>query len=161
MVKNLPAIQETWVWSLGWDSWPGSGRSSGEGNETHSSILVWRIPWTKEPWELQSMGLQRVGHNWGLKKTLQVSQLRTTVLKILTNKPHPRQIKSESLWVRLGHQHFKGSPSDLMFSHHSRGSRMTILEAHWFGSDLKCCQGYTQCCLISFMASNDKITHLS
>ena len=31
---------------------------------THSSILAWRIPWTEEPGGLQSMGLQRVGHNW-------------------------------------------------------------------------------------------------
>ena len=40
---------------------PGSGRS--EGTATHSSILAWRIPWTEEPGGLQSMGLQRVGHN--------------------------------------------------------------------------------------------------
>ena len=44
---------------------PGLGRSPGEGNSnpTHSSILAWRIPWTEEPGELQSLGLQRVGHN--------------------------------------------------------------------------------------------------
>ena len=42
---------------------PGSGRSPGEGMATHSSILVWKIPWTEEPDGLQSMGLQRVGHN--------------------------------------------------------------------------------------------------
>ena len=39
---------------------PGLGRSPGEGNETHSSILAWRIPWTEEPGGLQSMGSQRV-----------------------------------------------------------------------------------------------------
>ena len=39
---------------------PGLGRSPGEGNGTHSSILAWRIPWTEEPGRLQSMGLQRV-----------------------------------------------------------------------------------------------------
>ena len=43
---------------------PGSGRSLEEGMATHSSILAWRIPWTEEPGGLQSMGLQRVGHNW-------------------------------------------------------------------------------------------------
>ena len=42
---------------------PGSGRSPGEGNATHSSILVWRIPWTEEPDGLQSIGSQRVGHD--------------------------------------------------------------------------------------------------
>ena len=40
---------------------PRSGRCPGEGNGNHSSILAWRIPWTEEPGELQSMGLQRVG----------------------------------------------------------------------------------------------------
>ena len=42
---------------------PGSGRSHGEENATHSSILAWKIPWTEEPGRLQSMGPQRVGHN--------------------------------------------------------------------------------------------------
>ena len=49
-VKNLPAIQETWVWSLGWED-PLEKRMV-----THSSILAWRIPWTEEPGGLQSMG---------------------------------------------------------------------------------------------------------
>ena len=43
---------------------PESGRSLEEGMATHSSILAWRIPWTKEPGRLQSVGSQRVGHNW-------------------------------------------------------------------------------------------------
>ena len=42
---------------------PGLGRSSGEGNGNPLSILAWRIPWTKEPGRLQSIGLQRVRHN--------------------------------------------------------------------------------------------------
>ena len=42
---------------------PGSGRSSEKEMATHSSILVWEIPWTEEPGGLQSMGLQRVGHD--------------------------------------------------------------------------------------------------
>ena len=42
---------------------PESGRSPREGNGNHSSILAWRIPWTEEPGELQSMGLQRAGHD--------------------------------------------------------------------------------------------------
>ena len=57
MVKNLPAMQETWVQSLGWED------PLGKEMATHSSILSWRIPWTKEPGELQSMGLQRVRHD--------------------------------------------------------------------------------------------------
>ena len=57
MVKNLPAMQETWVRSLGWEDTLEAGMA------THSSILAWRIPWTEEPDGLQSMGSQRVRHN--------------------------------------------------------------------------------------------------
>ena len=58
MVKNLPAMQETQVWSLGWE-YPLEKEMA-----THSSALAWKIPWTEEPGRLQSMGSQRVGHNW-------------------------------------------------------------------------------------------------
>ena len=57
MVKNLPAMQETGVQSLGWED------PLEEGIATHSSILAWRILWTEEPGGLQSMGSQRVGHD--------------------------------------------------------------------------------------------------
>ena len=57
-VKNLPAVRETWVQSLGWED------PLEEGMATHSSILAWTISWTKEPGQLQFMGLQRVGHSW-------------------------------------------------------------------------------------------------
>ena len=57
LVKNLPAMQETWVWFLGWED-PLEKEMA-----THSSIPAWRIPWTEEPGGLQSMGSQRVGHN--------------------------------------------------------------------------------------------------
>ena len=57
MVKNLPAMWETRVQSLGWED------PLEKGMATHSSILAWRIPWTKEPGGLQSMGSQRVGHD--------------------------------------------------------------------------------------------------
>ena len=57
MVKNLPAMQETWVQSLGWED------LLKEGMATHSSILAWRIPWTEEPGGLQSVEVQRVRHN--------------------------------------------------------------------------------------------------
>jgi len=57
MVKNPPAVQETWVQSLGWED-----RLDKE-METYSSILAWRIPMDREPDGLQSMGLQRVRHD--------------------------------------------------------------------------------------------------
>ena len=56
-VKNLPAMRETWVRSLGQEV------SLEKGMATHSSMLVWRIPWAEEPGGLQSMGPQRVGHD--------------------------------------------------------------------------------------------------
>ena len=56
-VKNLPAMRETQVPSLGQED------PLEKGMATHSSILAWIIPWTEEPGGLQSMGLQRVGYN--------------------------------------------------------------------------------------------------
>ena len=58
MVKNPPAMQETWVWPLGWEDF------LEEGMATHSSILAWRIPWTEETGRLQSMGSKTAGHDW-------------------------------------------------------------------------------------------------
>ena len=57
MVKNLPAMQETWVRSLGQED-PLEKEIA-----TYSSILAWKIPWIEEPDRLQSMGSQRVGHD--------------------------------------------------------------------------------------------------
>ena len=57
MVKNPPAVRETWIGSLGWED------PLEEGMATHSSILACGIPWTEEPGGLQSMGSQRVGHD--------------------------------------------------------------------------------------------------
>ena len=52
---------------------PGSGRSPGEGNATHSSILARRVPWTEEPSGLPPMGLQNVGHDLGTKRQPQLT----------------------------------------------------------------------------------------
>ena len=62
---------------------PGSGRSPGEGKATHSIILAWRVPWTEEPGKPQSMGSQRVRHDWvtHIQETLPASVL---TFKILT-----------------------------------------------------------------------------
>ena len=58
MVKNRPAMQETQVQSLDQED------PLEKGMANHCSILAWRIPWTEESGRLQSMGSQRVGHNW-------------------------------------------------------------------------------------------------
>ena len=58
VAENLPAMQEMQVWSLGRED------PLEEEMGTHSSILAWRIPWSEEPAGLQSMGLQRIRHDW-------------------------------------------------------------------------------------------------
>ena len=63
VVKNLPAIQEMQVRSLGQED------PLEEDMATHSSILAWRIPWTEEPGGLKSMGLRRVGYDLATKIT--------------------------------------------------------------------------------------------
>ena len=62
-VKNLPAMQESWIQSLGRED-PLEKRMA-----THSSILAWRIPWTEEPGGLQSTGSQRVRHDLATNHT--------------------------------------------------------------------------------------------
>ena len=57
MVKRLSTMWETWVQSLGGEDLLEKEMA------THPSILAWKIPWTEEPGRLQSMGLQRVGHD--------------------------------------------------------------------------------------------------
>ena len=57
VIKNLPAMWETQVQSLGQED------PLEKTIATHSSILAWRIPWTEEPGGLQSMGSQRLGHS--------------------------------------------------------------------------------------------------
>ena len=56
--KSLPTMRETWVQSLGWEDLLKKEMA------THSSTLAWKIPWTEELGTLQSMGSQRVGHDW-------------------------------------------------------------------------------------------------
>ena len=61
MVKNLPAMRETWVLSLGWED------PLEEGMVTHLSIHAWRICMDREAWQLQSTGLQKLGGDWANK----------------------------------------------------------------------------------------------
>ena len=59
-VKRLPAMQKIWVWSLGRED------PLEKEMETHSSTLTWKIPWMEKSGRLQSMRLQRVGHDWAI-----------------------------------------------------------------------------------------------
>ena len=63
-VRNLPAMRETQVWSLGWEN------PLEKGMALHSSTPAWRIPWTEKPGGLQSMGSQRVRHDWATSISL-------------------------------------------------------------------------------------------
>ena len=58
MVKNLPAVLETWVWSMGQED------PLEKGMANHSGILAWKIPWREDPGGLQCMGSERVRHDW-------------------------------------------------------------------------------------------------
>ena len=78
-VKNLPAMQETQVWSLSQED------PLEKEMVTHSSILAWRIPWAEEPDRLQFMGSQRVGLDWAtntftrqIPQTISVHQMTVT-----------------------------------------------------------------------------------
>ena len=73
MVKHLPALWKIQVWSLGQED-PLEKEMA-----PHSSILAWRIPWTEEPGGLQSMELQRVGHNWVTSLSLSFSFITTII----------------------------------------------------------------------------------
>ena len=66
-VKNLPAMQETWV----------QEDPLKKGMATHPSILAWEIPWTEEPGEIQSVGSQRVGHSLATKQKQQQQIIRS------------------------------------------------------------------------------------
>ena len=74
-------MQETQVRSLGWDN-PLEKELA-----PHSSILVWRIPWTEEPGGLQSMGLQRVGHSWTAEHAHKTSLLHEWIPRVLGYPP--------------------------------------------------------------------------
>ena len=67
MLKRLSTMRETRVQSLGWEDLLEKEMA------THSSILAWKIPWTEEPGRLQSMGLQRVRHDWANSLSLSLS----------------------------------------------------------------------------------------
>ena len=68
-MKNLPAVQETWVQSLGQED------PLEEKMTVDSSILAWKIPWTEEPGGLQFMGLERTGHSWVTNALLMMGKI--------------------------------------------------------------------------------------
>ena len=77
MVKNTAAVQETQVQSLGQED------PLEKGMATHSSILAWRIPWTEEPGELQSIGSQRVRHSLENNTVFKYALLKSIIIGYL------------------------------------------------------------------------------
>ena len=76
MVKNLPAMQETWVWSLGQED------PLEKGMATHSNILAWKITWTEKPGGLQSIGSQRVRHDWAASTHTHIYKVTQVTFKL-------------------------------------------------------------------------------
>ena len=91
LVKNLPAVQVSWVWSLGWKD------SLEEEMATHSSIYAWKIPWTEEPGWLQSMGLQRTGGDG--------AHLGSPVMPLGLTVPRTTRDASRGKWCLLTYSH--------------------------------------------------------
>ena len=91
----MPAMQETWVWSLGQED-PLEKEMA-----THSSTLAWKIPWTEKPGRLQSMASQRVGHDWATSPSLSFSIQkfcpRLSLTLISPNKAY--RTKPERVWL--------------------------------------------------------------
>ena len=117
-VKNLPAMQETWIGSLGQED------TLRKGMATHSSIFAWRIPWTEEPDGLQSMGSQRVGHSWVTKIfTIGSSQV---VLMVKNISAHTGNIRDAGLIPGLGRSpgrgHWQPTPGFLPGESHGQKS---------------------------------------
>ena len=74
MVKHLPTMQETWVQTLGLEDLLKKKMAA------HSRILAWKIPWTEEPGRLQSVGSQRVGHDWATSLAGRLNEIKHKLL---------------------------------------------------------------------------------
>ena len=115
VIKNLPAMQETWVWSLSQED------RLEKGVTTHSSILVWRIPWTEEPDGLQSMGLQKVRHDWA------TNTFTSTLIK--WNESH--SVVTDSLWPQILQASGVGSLSLLQGIFPTEGLNPGLSHCRW------------------------------
>ena len=122
-------MQETWVQSLG--SIPGSGRSLEKEMVTHSSIFVWRIPWTEKPDRLQSMGSQRVRHNWAtsLHFTLLLLSHFSRVLLCATPQTAAHQAPPSLGFSRQEHWSGLPFPSPMYESEKSKWSRSVVSDS--------------------------------
>ena len=91
MVKHLLTMWRTWVWSLGQED-PLEKEMA-----THSSTLAWEISWTEEPGRLQSMGSQRVRHDWVTKLSLSYAQWVQFSLSVMSDSLPPHGLQPTRL----------------------------------------------------------------
>ena len=98
LVRNLPAVQETRVRALDWED-PLEKEMA-----THSSLLAWKISCTEQPGGLQSMGLQRVGHDWATNTYLLMLKDRVEIDIIISSYTYfwvLNDQKSWIIWIRI------------------------------------------------------------
>ena len=109
-LKLLPAMWETWVWSLGRED-PLEKEMA-----THSSTLAWRIPWTEEPGRLQSTGLQRVGHDWATSLSLS-TRIKSMITAATDLKNHLKGVQGgDQEWGNLcSEKSWQNRPSNRYF----------------------------------------------
>ena len=115
-------MRENWVRSLGWED------PLEEGMATQSSILAWRTPWKEEPGRLQSMGLQRVGHDW--ETNAFTSFILLVVFKVSTS------ISSQKMGGILYHSNPQPSWHQGLISRKTIFSRTRVGWWGWFQDDI-------------------------
>ena len=144
MVKNLPALQETEVQSLGQED-PLKKEVA-----THSNIPTWEIPWREDPGGLQSMGSQRVRHNWAT--TLSLGPGILEVSGIWDFYVYPSEILIWSLWfysflIRARHWYDWKEEFDLFWSWNTLINRLWSWISHFYALRIQetnvstCCHG--------------------
>ena len=94
MVKRLPTLQETRVWSLGWED------PLEKAMATHSSTLAWKIPWTEERGRLQSMGSLRLRHDWASSLSLSLCHTSTWYVSKESNSREETFEKRKCEWEK-------------------------------------------------------------
>ena len=123
MVRSRPAMQETWVRSLDWED-PLEKETA-----THSSIPAWEIPRTEEPGRLQSMGLQRVRHDWGTNSCIGSSWFSSVLSFLPQDKLLGTSLVVEWLRIHLAVQRMQvWSLVGKLRSHMPRSNQLSLHE---------------------------------
>ena len=147
-VKWLPAMQETWVRSLGQED-PLEKEMA-----THSSTLAWKIPWREKPGRLQSMGSQRVGHDWVTSLSLcPLSQWCHPIIasSIFPFSPCPESFQASHLFQWVSSLNQVAKVLELQLKHSNEYSSLISFRIDWL--DLLAVQGILKSSLASLFES--------